>query len=290
MDNKIVDNDTVNTLVNKLKYTRLLAGFGLATMILGIILPYIKYTTILGTLKISLWESWKGKIVLVLLIANAIFLFKDYIEKYIPSLANVPVWKKISELKYQYAMVPSLIAAVFVILITMNLDISFGLYNIGFYIFWLGLICIVIYLIINKGKTVMPNKSYVKQDETYDDLKNINNQANNNINQNYNNVANNNLTQNYNNGINNNINPNYNNTMNYGTNQNNNVNYNINSGYNNQNVNNTMNYNTNNINNGINYNQGSNTNINNGINYNQGNNINVNDNKINTNNNQNNNM
>lgn len=243
MDNKIVDNNTVNTIVDKLKHTRLLAGIGLAAMFLGTLLPYIKYSMFGYAIKLSLWKYWEGKIVLILLIANAIFFFKDYIEKYIPSLLNVSVWKKISELKYQYAMIPSIIAVAFILYLTIKLDINFGYYNIGFYTLWFGVICIIIYLIINKGKPVIPQKDISKQEENYNNFQNTNNETNYNINQS--NQINSNMNQNYNNGMNNS------NTY-YGANQNNNINNSNNYAPNNVNQNNynptQNNFNSNNYN------------------------------------------
>ena len=175
MDNKIVDNDTVNTISDQLKNTRVLAGIGLVVMLIGTILPYIKTYSLNGIPKTSLLlEYWEGKIVLILLIANLIFLFKDYVEKYIPSLLNVTVWKKISILKYQYAMLPSIIATIFILELTINRNAGFAMFSTGFYTLWLGVICIIIYLIINKGKPVIPEKNNLKQDETYNDFKNTN--------------------------------------------------------------------------------------------------------------------
>lgn len=271
MDNKMVDNDTVNSIVDKLKHTRLLAAIGLVAMLLGTMLPYIKYSIFGYSIKLSLWKYWEGKIVLVLLIANAIFFFKDYIEKYIPSLLNVTVWRKISELKYQYAMIPVIIAVAFIIYLTIKLDINFGYYNIGFYTLWFGVICIVIYLIINKGKPVIPGennnvtpKNNFNTAQNTNDMNNrINNSTqnyNNQMNQNYNNGMNSQINQNYNNGMNNQMNQNYSNEMN---------NPSYNNGMNNttnQNYNNETNYNANQYNNNMNYD--TNTNSNNQMNYN----------------------
>lgn len=317
MDNKIVDNDTVNTIVEKLKHTRFLAIIGLIAMILGTLLPYIKYEAFVVIIKKSLFLYWDGKIAFVLLIANLIFFFKDYIERYVPSLLNVPEWNKVSELIHQYAIAPIIIVVLLVLYRTIKIDISFGHYNIGFYTLWFGVICMVIYFIINKGKAVIPEKNAKSSNEIYGDFQNINKQTN-NTNPNYSNRANNNITPNYNNGANN-INPNYNNRANnINPNYNNGANNNINLNYNNRanninpNYNNGANNNINpNYNGGISYgiNQNNNTNYNtdqsyyNGqnqnTNYNPNNNynnidpnntVNPNINNYNSNNNQNNNM
>ncbi len=247
MDNKIVDNNTVNTIVDKLKHTRLLAGIGLMAMFLGTILPYIKTYSILGvSIKLSLWRYWEGKIILILLIANAIFLFKDYVEKYIPSILNVPIWRKISELKYQYAMAPAIIALAVVLYLTIHANVGFAMFSTGFYTLWFCVICIIIYLIINKGKPVIPTKDIRNQNQTYNDFQNTN--TNYNVNQN--NQINNNISQNHNNGTNNT-------SISYGANQNGNIKYN-------QNNYNTVqnNYNPNVNNNVNNYNPNTNNNNN----------------------------
>ena len=71
--------------MEKLKNTRILAAVGIACSILGVIMPYIKieiedFFSISKSL--SLWGYLEGKIMMVLTLANFIFIFKDYAKIY----------------------------------------------------------------------------------------------------------------------------------------------------------------------------------------------------------------
>lgn len=140
-----------DVIINKCKNTRILAAIGIIALVLGTIMPYAKYSILGYKYNITLWGYWEGKIVMLLALANLIFIFRDWVEKYIPALFNTTYGKKIKELdNTKYSLVPTVLIAIFIIFETFNLDISFKYYNIGFYSVWLGTISLVAYAILHK--------------------------------------------------------------------------------------------------------------------------------------------
>ena len=142
----------MNNIMEKLKTTRILAAIGIAGLILGTIMPYVKYNIFGYKYSISLWGYWEGKIVMILAIANLLFIFKDIVEKYIPSLFNTGIGKKIQNLDNpKYSLIPTIVSAIFALYLTIDLGIdSFKYYNIGFYSLWIGSICLIAYAIFHK--------------------------------------------------------------------------------------------------------------------------------------------
>lgn len=143
----------MNNIMEKLKNTRLLAGIGIALLFIGIVTPYIRYSFWGYTMSLSLWGYWEGKIIMLLAIANLLFIFKDIVEKYAPGLFKSAMGQKIQEMDNpKYSLIPTLLAAVLAIYLTFSLDVDlFKYYNIGFYSLWLGVICLVMYAILHRN-------------------------------------------------------------------------------------------------------------------------------------------
>ena len=142
----------MNNVLDKLKNTRLLAGIGIAGMILGTMFPYVSYNIFGYVYDIALWDYLEGKIILLIAIANLLFIFKDFVEKYIPSLFNTNIGKKIKDINNPKAsLVPTALGAVFAIYLTLKLDVEFSAYSLGFYSMWIGVICLVAYAIMHKN-------------------------------------------------------------------------------------------------------------------------------------------
>lgn len=143
----------MNNIIEKFKTTRILATIGIIGLILGTIMPYVKYNIFGYKYSISLWGYWEGKIVMILAIANLLFIFKDIVEKYMPKLFDTDIGKKIQNLDNpKYSLVPTVLVAIFAIYLTTTLSISsFKYYNIGFYSLWIGVICLVAYAIVHKN-------------------------------------------------------------------------------------------------------------------------------------------
>lgn len=182
-------------IIEKMKTTRILAALGVIGLVLGTITPYAKFNFFGYKSTISLWGFWEGKVIMLLAIANLLFIFKDLITKYVPSLLNVGVFETINKFNNpKYTLIPTIAVAGFVIYLTWKLEIrAFKYYNIGFYLTWLGVICLVVYAILNKGN----NKTVNISNNTSENNSNINNNNqsySNNTNGNYNtnNINNNN--------------------------------------------------------------------------------------------------
>ena len=108
-----------------IKNKRILAIVGLVCLLLGTIMPYFTFSFLGYSQSISLWGYWEGKIILVLIIANGMFIFKDYIEKYVPQLFNSNLGKKIAEIDNpKYSLIPTILIVVFAIYLLTTLDSS----------------------------------------------------------------------------------------------------------------------------------------------------------------------
>lgn len=142
----------MDNLLNKLKNTRLLAGIGVVCMILGTMFSYVSYNIWGYSYDISLWDYWEGKVIFLIAVANLLFIFKDFVEKYIPSLFNTSIGKKIKDINNPKAsLVPTILGAIFAVYLTSKLNVSFSNYSLGFYSMWIGVICLVAYAIIHKN-------------------------------------------------------------------------------------------------------------------------------------------
>lgn len=142
----------MNNVLDKMKNTRLLAGIGVACMILGTMFSYVSYDVFGYNYDIALWDYLEGKIILIIAIANLLFIFKDFVEKYIPSLFNTGIGRKIKDINNPKAsLVPTFLGAAFAIYLTLKLNVSFSNYSLGFYSMWVGVICLVAYAILHKN-------------------------------------------------------------------------------------------------------------------------------------------
>lgn len=142
----------MNTIIEKCKTTRILGAIGVAGLILGIIMPYVKYNIFGYKYSITLWGYWEGKVIMVLALANLLFIFKDLVEKYIPFLFDNGIGRKIRDCENpKLSLIPTVLAAIFAIYVTSILGIeSFKYYNIGFYVMWIGTISLVGYAFLHK--------------------------------------------------------------------------------------------------------------------------------------------
>ncbi len=142
----------MNSIIEKMKNTRILAIIGIAGLILGTIFPYVSYSFFGTSLSISLWDYWQGKVVLALAIANLLFIFRDVVEKYIPSLLDTDIGKKIANINNSKgSLVPTILAVIFVLYLQIRLDVDFDNYSLGFYLLWIGVIALVAYSFLHKN-------------------------------------------------------------------------------------------------------------------------------------------
>lgn len=142
----------MNNIMEKCKTTRILGAIGIGGLILGTLMPYVKYNIFGYKYSISLWGYWEGKIIMLLALANLLFIFKDIVEKYAPFLFNNGIGRKIQKCENaKLSLIPTVLSAMFAIYVTSILGIdSFKYYNIGFYAMWLGTISLVAYAFLHK--------------------------------------------------------------------------------------------------------------------------------------------
>ena len=139
-----------------IRHKRLLALIGIITLILGTMLPYFTFSFLGYSQSISLWGYWEGKVILILTIANALFIFKDYIEKYIPQLFTTSLGEKIANIKNpKISLIPTVLVVGFVIYLNTQFDFNseYSKNGLGFYLLWLGIIFLVAHAIIYKKPT-----------------------------------------------------------------------------------------------------------------------------------------
>lgn len=143
----------MNNIIDKIRNTRILAAIGIICLILGTFLAYYTFSFFGYTESLSLWGYWEGKIVLILAVANLLFIFKDLIEKYTPSLFNSNLGRKISEINNpKLSLIPTILSVIFIVYLQINLNVSssYVSHGLGFYLLWIGIICLVLYAILHK--------------------------------------------------------------------------------------------------------------------------------------------
>lgn len=142
----------MNRIIEKCRNTRILGAIGIAGLVLGTIMPYVRYSFFGYKYSISLWGYWEGKIIMLLALANLLFIFKDLVEKYVPFLFNNWIGKKVQDCDNpKFSLIPTVLVSIFTIYLTYTLGVSsFKYYNIGFYVMWIGTISLVAYAFLHK--------------------------------------------------------------------------------------------------------------------------------------------
>ena len=142
----------MNSIMEKIRTTRILGAIGVVGLILGTILPYVKYNIWGYKISITLWGYWEGKVIMLLAIANLLFIFRDIVDKYIPFLFNSTIGQKIRDCENpKLSLIPTVLSAIVAIYLTSILGIdSFGNYNLGFYAMWIGTISLVGYAFLHR--------------------------------------------------------------------------------------------------------------------------------------------
>ena len=148
-----------------IKNKRILALVGIIGLILGCFLPYYTVSLFGYSESISLWGYWEGKIILILTLANALFIFQDFIEKYIPRLFNNWIGNLVQKSKNpKYALVPTILVAVFAfsLIIRLDIDTDYVDHGLGFWVLWIGIISLIGHAIFYKKQGMQS----VQQEQT----------------------------------------------------------------------------------------------------------------------------
>lgn len=159
-----------------IKNKKILALVGIVALIMSTFLPYVTIKVWGYSDSLSLWGYIEGKLILVLTLANALFIFKDWIEKYIPALFNNGIGRLVEKANNpKFSLIPTILAAALAIYLFTSLDVDseYLSYGLGFYLLWIGVIALVGHAIFYKGdkQTVQPTytQSYEQQpmNQTY---------------------------------------------------------------------------------------------------------------------------
>ena len=147
--------------MSKIRNTIIIGVIGLVLTFLGTILPYFTISVFGYGTSISLLGYWEGKIILVLLFASLLFICKDYIEKFLPQLFDLGLGSKIKDANPKFVLIPTILMAVFAIWLffSIEIDMTYIKYGIGFWLLWIGIICLLVHSFIYK-KPIAENNSY----------------------------------------------------------------------------------------------------------------------------------
>lgn len=138
--------------MEQLKTTRILGVIGITGLILGIMLPYFTFSFFGYSQKVALWGYWEGKVMMLLTIANLLFIFRDYIEKYIPKMFDSNIGRLIKNANPKLSIIPTILVIAFAIYLytTIDIDTSYIKYGLGFYSLWGGIICLIAHTCLYK--------------------------------------------------------------------------------------------------------------------------------------------
>lgn len=141
----------MNQVLEKLRTTKSLAGIGIIALLLATILPYAEFHVFGYSYSVTLWNYWEGKVILVLTIANALLIFKDIVEKYVPSLFKTTLGQKLQNVnEAKYSIIPTILIVLFALYLSFGSSITLKYCSIGFYVLWIGIIALVAYAILHR--------------------------------------------------------------------------------------------------------------------------------------------
>ena len=150
-------NEILNKTLKLSKNTRFLAALGLACSFLCIFFTYVKYTVLGMAVKIKLIDFFEGKLLILLILLNLMFVFKDYVKKYLPKLFQNNLGKKIENINDQrLTLIPTILMVIFAFVVKGETKVEFLniKYGLGFFLMWLGVISLVIYAFIYKNNNI----------------------------------------------------------------------------------------------------------------------------------------
>ena len=142
-----------------IKNKRYLALAGLICLLLGTFLPiFVVSSTIISySVSISLIKYWEGKVILALIVLNAMFIFKDYIKKYVPKMFESDFGRRIDGANQKMSLIPTVLSALMAIYLTSTLSgvenysyVKYS-YGIGFWLIWIGVVALIAHAILYTG-------------------------------------------------------------------------------------------------------------------------------------------
>lgn len=149
--------EILNKYIKLSKETRILAIVGLTCLFICLFLTYIKYTIQGLAVKVKLISFLEGKLMILLILLSAMFIFKDYVKKYIPKLFENNIGNKIYNINDQrWTLIPTCLTVIFSFVVNGKSEIEFlnTTHGLGFYCLWLGIIALVLYAFIYKNEKI----------------------------------------------------------------------------------------------------------------------------------------
>ncbi len=145
-----------------LRNKRILAIIGIVCLFVGTITPYFQFPLLGYSYSISLWRYWEGKIVVALIVLNTMFIFKDFLKKYVPQVFNSNLGQKIENANPKLSIIPTILIVLFVVYLAIHLNIAseYIKHGLGFYALWLGIIALVAHAFLYKNPSAQGEVSY----------------------------------------------------------------------------------------------------------------------------------
>lgn len=149
------------------KNTRILAFCGLCCLFLAEMLPYLTFSFWGYFQQIKLWNYFEGKAMMFLILLDAVFIFHDYIEKYIPNFKNSKMGKKMLDINPKLAFIFTIGIAFFAIWLSLRLDIDtrYLKRGSGFYCLWGGIFCLTLHSFVYRKERQNHSVSVESQTE-----------------------------------------------------------------------------------------------------------------------------
>ncbi|MFI3307663.1 MAG: hypothetical protein R3Y21_03765 [Mycoplasmatota bacterium] len=135
----------MENILEKMKTTRLLATIGVVALLIGVFFTYLSLDVYLYSSKLVLINYWEGKTIFALTLINLLYIFKDYVKKYVPKMYDNEIGRKVDEINNpKVLIVPTAIIAILAIYLVSEIDVSseYIEYGLGFYALWVGIIAL----------------------------------------------------------------------------------------------------------------------------------------------------
>ena len=125
-----------------LKTNKLLGLLGLIILFVGVIGPFFVVSLFGFSTSTALVNHWEGIVIIILIVASLLFMYKEKVVELVPSLKNNPFVKKVMTQKYKVLLVFAIIIAALVIieLISDSNSLSLVHFGWGFYLYWIGVL------------------------------------------------------------------------------------------------------------------------------------------------------
>ena len=125
-----------------LKNNKVVGMVGMLLMFIGTIAPFYVVKILSLSTSASLIKNWKGIVIILLIVAGLLFMFRDKVVELVPSLKDNPFTKKVQSLKYKFlcVLVGIIIGLVILILIADSESLKYVSFGWGFYVLIIGII------------------------------------------------------------------------------------------------------------------------------------------------------